>query len=455
MKKALSLLLTLALLLLTPPFVCAEETADQAQTPELQAELFDLWDYGGESPVWAAFAVPVADGILLAPGDVAAIPADQLAVTDGESAWTAEAVVQDSNGLFAVVFFEPGEKPARWGVWPLLAWGDETPASSCIVRFGDRLGSRVNRGVLAAEEFVRNGRRFLLLDLTDPAPLGSPVLTADGQLAGIVTAQWAEGVNRVLVLPAEEVAEGVAGVAGLLAGLPDWSETPEGLSVNLVRNTVEIDWTEMVLPEKKAGEDVWIVLVDTGNSFLTSYPAEVNERRFSAQLTPGRFYIVGPVVSAGRPAAVPESFASVYVPKSGKLTEYGFKPVLTAIAEAPEGGLKDGEMPVPVTEVTRELLRSGRACFYSHSTYKVTENIGDLPLLITLTDPNGNNYRHESSWLYSPDYMAEDIWYISLADSGLTSILNAEDYPAGVYQMAFYVDGLLADEFSFELKQEQ
>ena len=329
MKKALSLLLTLALLLLTPPFVCAEETAEQAQTPELQAELFDLWDYGGESPVWAAFAVPVADGILLAPGDVAAIPADQLAVTDGESAWTAEAVVQDSDGLFAVVFFEPGEKPARWGAWPLLAWGDETPASSCIVRFGDRLGSRVNRGVLAAEEFVRNGRRFLLLDLTDPAPLGSPVLTADGQLAGIVTAQWAEGVNRVLVLPAEEVAEGVAGVAGLLAGLPDWSETPEGLSVNLVRNTVEIDWTEMVLPEKKAGEDVWIVLVDTGNSFLTSYPAEVNERRFSAQLTPGRFYIVGPVVSAGRPAAVPESFASVYVPKSGKLTEYGFKPVLT------------------------------------------------------------------------------------------------------------------------------
>ena len=137
---------------------------------------------------------------------------------------------------------------------------------------------------------------------------------------------------------------------------------------------------------------------------------------------------------------------------SGKLTEYGFKPVLTAIAEAPEGGLKDGEMPVPVTEVTRELLRSGRAYFYSHSAYEVTENIEGKSLLITLTDPNGNNYRHESSWLYSPDYMAEDIWYISLADSGLTSILNAEDYPAGVYQMAFYVDGLLADEFSFELK---
>ena len=48
--------------------------------------------------------------------------------------------------------------------------------------------------------------------------------------------------------------------------------------------------------------------------------------------------------------------------------------------------------------------------------------------------------------------MAEDIWYLSLAETNLTSILNADGYPAGVYRVAFYVDGLLADEFSFELK---
>ena len=69
-----------------------------------------------------------------------------------------------------------------------------------------------------------------------------------------------------------------------------------------------------------------------------------------------------------------------------------------------------------------------------------------------IEDPAGNNYRYESGWLYSPDYMAEDIWYLSLAETNLTSILNADGYPAGVYRVAFYVDGLLADEFSFELK---
>ena len=108
-----------------------------------------------------------------------------------------------------------------------------------------------------------------------------------------------------------------------------------------------------------------------------------------------------------------------------------------------------------IAEVTEELLRSSRAYFYSWSTYEVTENIEGKSLLVTLTDPNGNNYRYESGWLYSPDYMAEDIWYLSLAETNLTSILNADGYPAGVYRVAFYVDGLLADEFSFELKQEQ
>ena len=51
--------------------------------------------------------------------------------------------------------------------------------------------------------------------------------------------------------------------------------------------------------------------------------------------------------------------------------------------------------------------------------------------------------------------MTEDIWYLPLAETGLTSMLNTEGYPAGAYRVAFYVDGLLADEFTFELKQEQ
>ena len=450
MKKTLSLILTLVILLTALPFAFAEETGENAE--QRTADLFDLWDYGGESPSWVASLVPVAEGIMIAPAAVKEIPAEQLAVTDGKNTWAVAAVLPDENEWLTLVFYDPGSTPASLDIWSLLSWGDSVSSASCIVRFGDRLGSRINRGVLSAEEISLHGQRFLLLDLTDPAPEGSPVLTADGRLAGLVVSQWAEGINRVLVLPAEGIAESVSGVAGLLIGLPEWGEAPQGLNITLNKNTLRVEWADMAMPEKAEGENVWIVLVDTGNSYLTSYPAEGTEKSFGTILTPGRFYIVGPVVSAGRPGSVPQSYASVYVPKAGKVTEYGFKPVVTAIAEAPEEGLKEGEAPVPVTEITEELLRSGRSYFYSHSAYEVSENIEGKSLLVTLTDPLGNNYRYESGWLYSPDYMAEDIWYIRLADTNLTDFLNRDGYPAGEYRVAFYIDDELADEFTFELK---
>ena len=209
----------------------------------------------------------------------------------------------------------------------------------------------------------------------------------------------------------------------------------------------------MTLPEKKEGEELYLVVFDTGNSYISFYSAEKMQTA-TMILTPGRYYIAGILASAERPNDIPETYVTISVPPAEQLTEYGFHPVLTCIAEAPEGGLKDGDAPspVPATEVTEELLRSGRAYFYSHSTYQVTENIEGRTLLISLTDPNGNNYRHESSWLYSPDYMAEDIWFLSLKDIGLTDGLDQGGYPKGTYQMAFYVNGDLADSFEFTLK---
>ena len=450
MKKVTGLLLTAVLLLL-----CVLACAEEASSAELPAELFDLWDYGGESPSWVATAIPISEGVLMAPAAVKDVPVSQLAVTDDVNVWEAAAVLPDEHSWFTLVFYHAGSVPARWGNWSLMPWGESTPASSCTVRFGDQMGSRIIRGVLGAEEITWQEQHCFLLSLTDPAPAGSPVLTADGELAGIVIAQWAEGVNSVLVLASDGIAESVTGMAGLITGLPEWSEVPQGLVVTAEKNRVKIDWSGMTLPEAPEGSQVYMVLVDTGNSYLTSYPVDLENCTVTELLTPGRFYIVGPVVSEGRPSSAPEAFASVYIPRAEQLTEYEFKPVLTAIAEAPEGGLKEGEAPVPVTEVTADLLRSGRAFFYSHSTYSVTENIEGKSLLITLTDPDGNNYRYESGWLYSPDYMTEDIWYLPLAETGLTDFLNANGYPAGMYRIAYYVEGELADALEFELKQEQ
>ena len=48
--------------------------------------------------------------------------------------------------------------------------------------------------------------------------------------------------------------------------------------------------------------------------------------------------------------------------------------------------------------------------------------------------------------------MTDDVWYVSLAGMGLTYSLDQNGYPRGEYRIAYYVDGDLADAFTFELK---
>ena len=440
MKKVLLPILAAVLVLASLSFALAEEGKE--------ADFLDLMENTGGNLRRITSAVPTAPGVAIVPAPLLPSDTGSLFLSDGGTQWKAEAVIPDSTGSLAVVFYDASAQAPSAGSWTFIYRGTEvSPADCCVL--GD---DGAERDVLGAEEILRNGKPFLLLSLSGDAPAGSLLLTEDGELAGIVTAQWAEGFHRVLVMKTEQIAMEMNRAATLLGNLPSWQEVPEGLNVTLNRNLVTIEWKDMALPEKKEDESVYMVVVDAGNTYLSFYPAETDERTLTLMLTPGRFYMVGPVASAGNPARLPERYALVSVPMAEKLTEYHFRPVITAIAEGPEGGLKGAERPVPVDEVTEELLRSGRAYFYAHSTYEVDRIIEGKTLLVTLTDPNGVNYRHESSWIYMPEFSDEDIWFLNLTDIGMTISFDRGGYPKGTYQMAYYVDGELADAFEFELK---
>jgi hypothetical protein len=354
--------------------------------------------------------------------------------------------------MLALVIIDSDVKPSRYGAWPLLSLGETVPADSCYVRYGDSMGSRINRAARFAESFRWKDHGCYLLTLTDPVPAGSPVLTTDGRLAGFVAAEWAEGINCYLVFPAEEITGMLTEMVSLMGNLPDWGNAPEGLVVTMDKNLATINWQEMTLPEKAKGERIYLVIADTGNTYFNYFNAEMDNRTVEMLAVPGRLYLAGVVVSASVPHSLPENYAVFTAPAANKLTDYHFRPVRTAIAEEPEGGLKSDEAPVPVEEVSEELLCSGRAYFYSHSTYQVAETISGLSLLVTLTDPEGVNYRWESYWTYGPEYMESDIWFIQLDKTGLLDGLNQNGYPGGIYHMAYYIEGELADEFEFELK---
>ena len=445
MKKCLALLLALVLVLGCSSAPAEEETAVK------EKDLFEIWDFSGESMSWVCTAVPVADGAVMVSPALLPEKQDQLAVTDDSNVWEVKAVVPDPSGLMALLLYDTGEATPRYSAWELLPYGESIGVTACFVRSGDAMGSRINHRVLSSESFEWQDTPCLMLTLSDPVPPGSPVLTTDGNLAALIVSQYAEGVNRFIALPADGIAAKLTEISALLVNMPEWNEAPEGLRVTANKNRVTVDWTEMTLPEKKDGEELYLVVLDGANNYLNFYPAE-EQRKMSLILTPGRFYIFGIGAYANPPSNIPEQNTTLMLPQAEKLTDHNFSPILTAIAETEGKEIRQGEVPVPVTEVTEELLRSGRAWFYSASSYEVEKTIINLSLLVTLTDPNGVNYRYESTWAYDQSCMKEDVWYMSLQDCGLTSGLDQNGYPKGTYEVAYYVGGELADSFTFDLK---
>ena len=429
-----------------------ETAAGEGQTAdEREADLLDLWETDGDDRRWITAAVQVMDGMLMTPWALLPEKTEGLTVSDGENEWEVKAVIPDSTGMTAIVFFDPSQQLPRKGPWLLMTYGESAEASECVIRCGNTDGGRRNCRVLSAAETEWMESRCLLLSVEEEVPIGSAVLTPGGELAGMVIADYAEGQNRVLALPAEEVVRGMSEAGMLLGVLASWGNPPEGYRVTTEQNLVTFDWSQMTMPEKAEGEELYLLVMDAGNSYLTFYPAETEERRISLILTPGRVYISGIIATAGHPSTLPDQYEVTVMPPARKMTEYSFRPILTAIAEIPEGA-QAGQEPEPVSEVTEELLRSGRAYFYSVSAYEVTERIEGKTLLVTLTDPAGINYRYESSWVYDPEYMTNDIWYIPLTGSPLTYSLDQGGYPKGEYHVGYYVDGELADEITFELK---
>ena len=449
MKKCLSMLL--ALLLVLPLAAFAEDSVTEED--QRGQDLLEVWDYNGESPSWVCSAIPVADSaVMVSP---AALPenVEHLVVTDGVSLWEAEAVMPDPSGLIALLLYDGEETKPRYQSWNLLSLGQGVDAASCVARFGDMYGSRINRGVLDAEKIAWDDQPCYVLTLSDDAPLGSPVLDNRGILVATIVAGYAEGQHRYLALPADGIANAVTQISLALEEISD-TTAPEGLKVTANKNLVTVDWEEMTFPELQEGETLYLVIHDVKNDYLNYYPAQTYERKQDVILTPGRTYVISVGVYTAIPDTVAEQYVTITIPAAKRVTEHNFTPVRTAIAVSENPELAPGESPKPIApeEVTTELLRSGCAWFYSVSTYEVDDVYRDLTLLVTLTDPREKNYRYESTWVFSPEYMEEDTWYISLRANQLTDGLDAGGYPAGVYEMAFYIDGDLADSFSFELK---
>ena len=433
----------------------AEQAAPEAETTEatgkLEADLFDLFDFGGESMTWKGVAIPMSDGLLITSAANIGTESGYLAVSDGSSMWEAEDIRLDDSGVVALILYDETVNPPARTCYAMPDADWPRTAADLTVRSGDEMTSRLNRAVLSMSNLTWQSRDCLLLTLSDSVVPGAAVLTESGALMGMIVAEYGEGENRYVALTLDGIYQILTEEAAKEPAFNLTDNPPEGYEVRVDGNLVTFDYSKMTMEPAGENETIFLVVADSRNAYMTYFPIDEGEGYYQMVLTPGRTYVSGFIRGSDVPDDYPAQTAVTTLPEAEPLTDYNFHSVLCCLAEGPAEGMEDDELPTPVTEITEEFLRSGRAYFYSSSTYEVPEMMEET-LLITLTTPTGENLRHVSGWVYDPELGENDTWAMPMSDTGLLDLLNLDGYPKGVYELAFYVGGELGDRMLFELK---
>ena len=417
---------------------------------ETRPDLYDLYDAADGGKTWIGTAVPIMDGVAVTSPVGLPEKVSGMEIWDGTAYRPVTLGLPVADGKILVLLHETdGEKPGI-PAYDYVETGVVPQAGNLMVRSGDWMLSRINRAVYDASVISWNNREALLLTLSGDTAVGSPLITADGKLAGIVTAEYAEGLNRYVALTVPEITACLQEAAGLLEEPELADNRPEGYTVTVEGNLVTFDWSGVKLPEIAEGEKLYHIVADSESSYLTYVEVREGVTQATMLLTPGRMYVSGLAGFRDLPDDLPQQAALTSLPEAEPMTDYGFESQVFAIAEMPEDAPR-GAMPTVPDQITETLLRSGRACIYSVSSYTVDQAMEDFTLLVSLTAPDGSNYRYESGWYYDPSVMKKDEWYTLLSDTTLLDMLNEAGYPAGTYEMAMYIEGKLADSFSFEL----
>ncbi len=442
MKKLLALLLALTML-----FTAGAVFAETAGTPDL----YDLYNPAENGRTWVGTAIPITDGVAITSPVGMPETMTGLEIWDGTDYRKISETLATADGKVLVLLHETdGAKPGI-PAFDFVEYGVTVPEGELLVRSGDRMRSRINRAVSDLTAITWNNRDAMLMTLSGDTVIGSPLMTADGRLAGMITAEYAEGVNRYVALSVSEITRSLEEAIDILAR-PAEDNRPDGYAVTVQGNEVLFDWSGVKLPEPPEGEQLYHIVADAESSYLTYMEVTDGVTRTTMLLTPGRTYISGFAAFAGIPDELPEQAAVTSLPEAEPLTDHEFKSLVFAIAELPsDEDARKGVMPVPATEITEEMLRSHRTCIFSSTSYVVDGKLDDHSLLIALTAPDGSNYRYESGWYYDPSIMEKDEWYTAMDDTGLLEMLDGNGYPEGIYEMTMYIDGKLADSFSFTL----
>ena len=445
-RKALAWLLLLTLLLSIA--AAGGETSPGTE----KHDVYDIYDFStGGTTLWRGAAIPLLPGMAVT--SLANLPgrAEDTGISDGDGLWKARTIWPLERGGMAFLFWDEKENPSSFSPWPVSDRTGAARTKDLYVYHVNATGDQMYRSVTAMSGAAWEGLDGMVVMLSGDAAPGDPILTEGGELAGMITAEYAEGLNRYAAVSGQGILNLLAQTYGNPGSTLPGSTPEEGFTVTAEGNRVTFDWSA-VRRKAPEGMSLWLVVQDTGNDYLNYLQADGDTTSCTMLLTPGRTYISGLVASETAPASMPDRFAVLQIQEANRLTKHGFAPEVTGLVRAGDSDAVTERIRETVSEWTAEELKNGKVHFYSWSAYQVTEKEEDT-LLITLTTPEGINYRYASGWVYDPSYMAEDIWSIPLSGMGFMRDLEKKGFSAGEYRMTYYVGGEEADSFVFSVAE--
>lgn len=435
MKKMLVLVLFLALL---PVASWAEE----AELPLFR--LTTTEESGQERTLGSAVLVGNSSLMLTsraALGDAAELTADgpdgvypvSQVLPMGQESELVMLILEASSGLTPALLTEQVDGTASLEGWTVNGLRYETPA-------------------LSVTSTVYQGLEAWLVSATEPLLPGA-ALFQDGALAGLVVATWGEGENRYLALSGETLAQLLFSAENEAA---DSASYLQDVALNYEGGMLTVDWSAADLSGHDEGSIITVYVADPANPYYAYYQAEPGENALQVAAVPGRTYRVWVLCAAEESAtdvSLPEDLAvSARIPDGGTYTEHGFTSECYLAAGPAENA--DWTAPLPALDpVTAESLMEGELFLQVINTYQVEEEM-EAAMLLTLFTPEGYAFYMASGYLFSPDYMTNDVWNADVTElfEDYLTYNGTGAFMPGEYRLQYTIGDAWGDAFSFTLE---
>lgn len=425
-------------------------------------DVWGLYVIMSEGEYLLGTAIPCGEGMLLS---VDGIVADGMPLHAGrydEKLQISHAAGFENGVLVLYADGISGEIPAV----------SEASAETVYVEAMNGKGTVSAAGILTADIIWQNKPCKMMIcdaELT----IGAPVTDGQGALVGLVAAVWGEGVNEYVVLPAGSAVEMLKngidensatiydGVSDALNGLQEKQQITvderwlRGFSVSTKDAKITVDWSA-VQHTAAEGEKYFVIFMDIANPFYSYMDVAGDRTSVSFYAAPERSYAVWVQ------CCMPENFSSsidmsamqlITTEKAVPFEKYAYRDNELYLGVIPAGSEENTEKAEKLEKITvADILdQETDFCLQAVSQYEVTEET-TVTMQTVLITPEGYAFSLDSSYIFMPDIMDNDVWNVQLEYVFENYQQFSGFISTGEYSVAYYFDGQLVGSLTFTIE---